>query len=212
MKKSLGIILTLGVMAISITVNAQTRRLQIPMYGEHMRGQNTIFLKQQIKDLYPRINLRTSQLKKVILVAKSKHGNGTVALKVGHNTGRDFVVDGAAYDFHYPGNFSRVPIRNHFGSRGVWQLKLQGNFKIKKVVVVLDTQRRPRPIPTVTRSCSYELKIRFGGRHIKTFRANASGMRGTGVAQKACRKAKHKCEDYKDNFGNLGSLGRCSRI
>lgn len=189
-------------------VSAQIKRLQLPYYGEQMRGQNTLYLKQRINNAYPGINLRQAELEKVILVAKTKHGGGKVALRVGPNVGYDMRVGGDPYDFNERGHYYRVRMENYDGSRGAWQLKLRGNFKIKKVVVVINTRNRPSR-PMVTRYCKYKLKSLFGRKKIKSFRAEATGQRNSGVQERACRKARNYCLDFKESFGDLGSLGVC---
>ncbi len=52
----------------------------------------------------------------------------------------------------------------------------------------------------VTRSCGASL-IGPRGRTIQTFLATAQGLQGTGVKGDACRKAKRKCNNFKQRTG-----------
>lgn len=63
--------------------------------------------------------------------------------------------------------------------------------------------RRGGQVHRVTRSCSADLKGRFG-RTRKTFYAQAVGRAGTGVKRIACDKAVQKCRQFKRSRGVRG--------
>ena len=127
---------------LSLEAFAYSRRLRLNYNDVHMRGrENTLFLKRKIKEQYPNIRLRQATLDKIILIAKTKFGRGTATLKVGPNLSAPNVVDGNPSDFFNPDRytFDRVHIDNpSYSSRGPWQIKLRGNFIIRKVVVIVD--------------------------------------------------------------------------
>lgn len=124
-----------------------SRPIHIDMYGTHLRGQNTVRLKQEIRNMYPGMNLQNAQIRSVTMIAKTKGGRGTAHLKVGQNESYPQTVYGHPNDFHRPGRrtFSQVYMSNpSFDSQGVWQIKLRGNFKIDSIKVDLVQPRRGR--------------------------------------------------------------------
>lgn len=119
--------------------------VNIPMYGAHYRGQSTIFLKQEIKQLKPYMDLQNAKLGAVTIVAKSKRGQGTVSLRVGQSQSYPQTIYGHPNDFHNPSHrtYSRIRIMNPaYQSHGAWQINLQGNLKIDSVRVELIGQAR----------------------------------------------------------------------
>ena len=119
--------------------SVREQRIQIPL-NDHLRGQNKIKLKQEIKLLNPYLDLRQSEIVGVILVAKSKQGRGKANLIIGGHISSTSIIGGYPEDFHYNENYtySKVKIENSsLSSQGKWQLDLQGNIKVKKVVVIL---------------------------------------------------------------------------
>jgi hypothetical protein len=160
-------------------------RIVLRLGGEHFRGQgNVIKLKQRIKAENPYMDLSRARLDSVVVVGKSKHGRGTVALRAGGQLGYPETLNGSPYDFHDPARytFDRVRLDSPgfgAGQRGPWQLVLNGNIKIKRIVVKLKRRQR------IAR-CQSDLVTRRG-RVIDTF---------TGVAQTrqlACLQARKQC-------------------
>lgn len=102
------------------------------------QGNSTIYLKQMLQNQYG-VMPRNFELERVVLVAKTRQGRGTAALKVGNWTSYPERVNGNPYDFNSnePYTFDRVRFENNSGrfNDGVWQLLLRGNFKVKRVVV-----------------------------------------------------------------------------
>ena len=125
---------------------SQVQRVVIQMGSQHFRGQNTIFLKKEIKQQNTYLNLQNKQIEKVIVVAKSKHGQGHATLSIGGEyLGRE-VIDGSPYDFHNNDKytFSRAVLEasNYGQEQGPWQIKLSGNIKVNKVVVFIKEKAR----------------------------------------------------------------------
>ena len=123
-------------------------RIVLRMNGREYFGRNTLYLKRMINrlcdDTLPLGRLRLAGVK---LVAKSRMGLGYARLRVGPNEGRRHRIGGFSRDYGHRGQFDRVMMRNpsRFGnSRGVWQIKLRGNIRVRKVVILLDHGRGGR--------------------------------------------------------------------
>ena len=116
---------------------------------QHLRGNNTLYLKRALKQQYPGLNLQDFNLHKAMLIAKTKHGHGSAALRVGHDYTGDRRIGGMRSEFHesYEGYSSQTFLaprsyRDHKSYRshkqkGPWQIKLNGNFKVSQVTLVL---------------------------------------------------------------------------
>lgn len=120
------------------------QQIQLNLFDQQFKGQNTIFLKQEIKRQNPYLNLQELKIEAVKLVAKSKQGRGTATLVVGQMQSYAHTLQGSPYDFHSnePFTYDRITIgapATH-QQQGVWQIKLQGNIKVKKVVVTVSTK------------------------------------------------------------------------
>lgn len=126
---------------VILVVQKKALQLHLPYYGKKFGtgfGKGTLKLKQKVQNHYPALNLNQYDLKKVVLVAKTKHGRGKAALKVGGAQTFPKVVGGAPRDFHNGGYFYKTGFLNpKSNSNGVWQMKLNGKFKVKKAVLVL---------------------------------------------------------------------------
>lgn len=127
-------------------------RFPIRFGGEQMRGSNTIMLRQELRRTHG-VRAADYRLEKVVLVAKTKAGRGSAYLSVGGRETYDQTIDGRPRDFHTEDRYTydRYEFYNpqRRGSDGAWQLHLQGNFKIKRVVVFMERKRvRPNPRPT----------------------------------------------------------------
>ncbi len=126
-------------------------RYSIDFADSHIRGfrdsEATLYLKKSFKAQYPWLRLRDYNLRKVVLVAKSKYGRGRAALRVGQERGEQFRVAGFPRDFrnHRRYSFDTVHLYNpSCSSHGRWQIRLNGNFIVREVVVVLEKKRAPR--------------------------------------------------------------------
>lgn len=169
---------------------SEPQQFEIDFYDQVFTRDSTIFLKQELKKLRPRMNFENWDLKRVVLVAKSARGFGEAYLQIGRDQSRIETVDGNHFDFQSNGNYHRIPFRSPGPDAGKWQLHMKGRIKVKKVLVV--AQRKAPRRPQVTRSCSYVLETVWG-KDIKKFSAEATGIVGSGVQSDACKKALNKC-------------------
>ena len=133
-------------------VMAAQERFVLDFNDSHIRGHKgeaaTIFLKRSLKEQYPWVHVSDLELKKVVLVAKSKKGRGGAGLRVGKWATDMYEVGGGPRSFHDKGrhSFARVTFWNPSrSSRGPWQLGLRGNFIVRKVVLVVDNHKRRDP-------------------------------------------------------------------
>ena len=126
-------------------------RLVLDFDDSHIRSSrgysSTLYLKRALKEQYPGINVSDYRLRKVVVVAKTKAGRGNVQLRVGPEMTARYRVAGNPHDFYsnHPRSFDRVRIHNPFvDSWGPWQLLLNGNFKVRKVVLVVEERHQRR--------------------------------------------------------------------
>jgi len=118
----------------------QKERIILDFYDQHLQGENTLFLKQEIKKIRPYVDLNKMELISVRLFAKSKQGQAQASLKIGPQTTREQRINGSPYDFNYNGGpYSNLLFDNsNRNSQGPWQLMLKGNIKIDKVIVIVE--------------------------------------------------------------------------
>jgi len=128
---------------------ASQERFVLDFNDSHIRSHKgeaaTIFLKKSLKEQHPWVQLSDLELKKVVLVAKSKQGRGGVGLRVGKVATDMYEVGGRPRSFHNNdrSSFDRVKFWNpSHGSRGPWQIGLRGNFIVRKVILIVDNHRR----------------------------------------------------------------------
>ncbi len=102
------------------------------------QGETTVALKALIQQRYGNQDLEREDLIHVAVMAKSQFGRGNMSLLVGRELGRPVQVAGNPLQYARPGGF-RQYILAHPGRdpAGVWQLKLTGNIKIDRIVVVV---------------------------------------------------------------------------
>ncbi len=100
-----------------------------------------LYLKKALRRQYPWVNVSDYRLRKVVLVAKTYHGRGKAQLRVGPEMSDMYRVGGHP-NYYYKdrhNSFDKVRIHNPFhDSWGPWQLYLRGNFKVRKVVLVVE--------------------------------------------------------------------------
>ena len=129
----------------------RTERLVIQYGDQHFRGSgNVLMLKREIKNMYPRMNLQNFSLESVRLVAKSKMGRGQAELVVGRSSQDRRTIGGSPRDFQSarPYTFDRIDLYNYDSrAQGRWQIHLNGNIKVRKVVVFLQRERVRPPVP-----------------------------------------------------------------
>lgn len=128
--------------------NAQVQRLPLEIHS-HTQGRHIIPLKQLIQQQHPHIQLRQASIVNVQVQAKSAQGQGQMALKIGQSTTWPQIVPGSPGQFHQlePRTFHRLRfVPSHPADHsGVWQLEVQGQIKVARAVVSIQTLSRPTP-------------------------------------------------------------------
>ncbi len=143
--KRLAVILGLMTGLCSTLGWSLTREIALDFQDSQIRGHNVLTLKRALRDQYPELGLRGQTLKQVILVAKTRYGKGQAFLRIGDWVSRPQQVQGhpAEFGHHHYSSFYRKPFRSvPLNSRGRWQLELMGNFKVRKVILVLEDHRQ----------------------------------------------------------------------
>lgn len=144
-------VVTLAALALSFTSYAATQKVELQFGDRHLQGENTIFLKQDLKDQFPGLKLNRLSLDKIRVVAKSKQGQGKAKLQVGNEETFIYQIGGdpGSFSSSLPASFDRVDInRPGYDSEGVWQLHLKGNIVLRKVVVFFEEESSfPTPTP-----------------------------------------------------------------
>ena len=138
-------------MAFFVSTDAMAARERLVLdYGDsQIRGQKgqsaTLYLKKTLKEQYPWVDIADLDLRRVVLIAKSKQGMGGAQLRVGNRMTEMYQVDGRPDRFRDDRRytFDRVHFSNPSSdSSGPWQIELQGNFVVNKVVLEVDDQSR----------------------------------------------------------------------
>lgn len=103
------------------------------------QGQDTVPLKALINRQHGRIDLQNYDLKRVAVFAKSRAGQGQISLVTGQDISQAQRIAGNPRDYRVDGQYYSRYVFTSPGleARGVWQLKLQGNIKIDRIVVVV---------------------------------------------------------------------------
>lgn len=112
--------------------------------SSHRGEPATLLLKKALKEQYPWVDIDDLELRRVVLIAKSRHGRGEARLRVGHRMTEMYRVEGGAGRFRDDRRFTfdRIHFSNpSHDSNGPWQIDLQGNFIVNKVV--LEVEERP---------------------------------------------------------------------
>lgn len=142
------LLLALMAFASPFTVQAARQRYVLDFYDVQISGNKgepaTIFLRKAFRDQYPWVELADMDLRKVVLVAKSKRGRGGAQLRVGEWLTENYAVAGRPVDFRDRRKitFDRVQFHNpSSSSHGAWQIDLRGNFIVRKVVLELENHR-----------------------------------------------------------------------
>lgn len=120
---------------------AADKKIVLKMFDDHLQGQNSISIKRELREQFPNLQLRRFTLDNVVLVAKSRKGQGKAKLEVNGTTSFIHQIDGYPSEFQDSDayTFDRIKIINPaYNSRGQWNLHLKGNLKVRKVVVNLN--------------------------------------------------------------------------
>lgn len=100
-----------------------------------------IFLKRELKHRYPNVNISRLELKKVIILAKSRKGHGSARLRVGREISARSTIAGRPKDYYNPAGYTFDRIKFHspsYNSNGPWQLLLNGHIVLRKIIIVLE--------------------------------------------------------------------------
>lgn len=134
---------------LPMTALAELERYVLDFGDRHIggrRGQPAILmLKRTLKQQYPWIDTRNLTLRNVILVAKSRVGNGHAQLRVGRRVSDFYRVAGhpKAFKKNHRKTYDRVRLYSPtYNSRGPWQINLSGNFKVRKIVLIAENHNR----------------------------------------------------------------------
>lgn len=148
-------------LALPLTGFAQSHHLEIDFNDSRIRSNHdqpaTLHLKRALLDRYPGLVPSDLHLRKAVLVARSRYGRGTARLRVGEQVTAPHQVGGGGheYDDHRFSPFHRIRLVNpSFGSRGPWQILLDGGFVVHKVIVVAEDRLNRRPARYNTPSSS----------------------------------------------------------
>ncbi len=164
------LLLMLGLsLATALSSNAaQNERYDINYRHQFYDGQSVLNLKQDLKDQF-NIKPNRLELKRVVLFAKSKHGQGQASLKVGDYESDTQTVGGRLNEFNSkdPDTYERIVMRlpNKEDDNGVWQIKLRGNIRVMMVRVVVDTDDHDNGNGNSGQACFYK-HANYGGQSI----------------------------------------------
>lgn len=112
-------------------------------------GKQVIQIKQKLKSQYPGVQLKNLELKSVNVVAKSKgkkshrrarSGKATLSLIVGQKSSPQKLVPASPYHFQNESSYTynKISIKNpSYSDQGQWQIKTNGNIKVKSIVLVV---------------------------------------------------------------------------
>ena len=109
----------------------------------------SLFLKKALRDQYPWVDVEDLELRRVVLIAKSRQGRGEAQLRVGHRMTDMYQVDGGSGRFRdRRDSFDRIHFSNpSYDSNGPWQIDMLGNFVVNKVVLEVDNRQHRQRMP-----------------------------------------------------------------
>jgi len=135
--------------AFPMNVMAAKEKYVLDFGDQFMNGTRgdsaTLYLKKALRNQYPGIDVTDFRLLKVVLLAKTKKGRGVAQLRVGPEVSEFYRVAGRPRGFRHNNrdSFDRISIENPYNnSRGPWQLNLQGKFKVRKVILIVEERKR----------------------------------------------------------------------
>ncbi|MGE0174874.1 MAG: hypothetical protein AB7T49_18930 [Oligoflexales bacterium] len=123
----------------------QGRDIELDFNGEYFEGKNTLSLRREIERKLG-TDTKNLSLSSVTVLAKSRDGEGGVSLQVGQEETRVEYIDGNSQDFESDSarTYFNVPLANPSrggGSEESWQLHLDGDIRILKIIVNVDRER-----------------------------------------------------------------------
>lgn len=109
----------------------------------------SLLLKKALRNQYPWVEVGDLELRRVVLIAKSRQGRGKAQLRVGHRMSDMYLVDDGSGRRDRRDSFDRVVFRNpSFDSDGPWQIDMLGNFVVNKVVLEVDSRPHHQRVPS----------------------------------------------------------------
>jgi len=128
-------------LALPSIAEARPEIVDLDLYEQEFNsreGEDTVPLKALINRYYGgRVDLSAYDLQAVMVSAKSRRGAGKISLLVGDRLSAPQVIEGNPRDYETPraGFYRYSFVAPGSASRGVWQLKIQGNIKIDTIRV-----------------------------------------------------------------------------
>lgn len=145
-----------------LSFTAKAERYVLDFNDWHLQGQSTIALKQELQRRYGNLPFQRMDLQRVVLLAKSAYGGARATLVVGPQQSNPQIIPGNPRDFQNPANYTYTRLRFNPPSgndRGIWQLHINGNVKVRRVVVVAQMGYQPPapqpPAPPAPGRCPY---------------------------------------------------------
>ncbi len=145
MKKTWSLVTALFIIFLIPQIGStETKRLVIKYHDREIQALNrqaTINIKRELQRTYPHLNINSYNLKKVVVMTKSRDGYGTVQLGVNKKRGKAARVKGHRSDFHKGDkfNFDKIELSNPGKkSNGNWSLHFNGRFKVRKIMVAVE--------------------------------------------------------------------------
>jgi hypothetical protein len=133
----------LGTTLISTAAFAVTQTVNLDMHGAHLRGSERIPLKRMMsRQLGPRA-VQGFALKKVEVLAKSKHGNAQISVVVGRSESLQQTIPGTPEGFDsLRSGYTKMTLqapRSHRGQNQArkMQLMIDGNVKVDDIKLTL---------------------------------------------------------------------------
>ncbi len=126
------------VRSIQLHVASSTKRVRIPMGDQLFAQGSTIALKRELQQMG--YDVRDARLRRVVLVAKSRAGQGQAKVLIGPNGGTAAQTVGQAqnglgFQSNSPQSYNRLRYDFSGPTRGRWQIDLRGRIKVKAVIV-----------------------------------------------------------------------------
>jgi len=121
----------------------RTEKIMLQMNDQETRGASTIALKQLLRQQTGTVAANL-ELVSIRIIAKSRMGQGQASLLVGQWESGSYTIGGNPRDFRNsaPYTYDRINMENYsYDSDGRWQIRLKGNIKVSRVVVVVKAKR-----------------------------------------------------------------------
>lgn len=130
---------------VLLSQSAFAERFVLRVGDLEYQGSNVIRIKEMLRQQY-NIVPQDYELTGVSVLSKTRHGRGTAALKVGQWVSNPQRIYGTPeyFDSRDPRTFYETYFYNdNLYEQGVWQLVLEGNHKVRRIVVDAHLRRGP---------------------------------------------------------------------